>query len=181
MNVLHYQITGARNDEGLRAVGNEWLRKWRDTLRFSVPAAVVLQRLEITDLSANGAASVELGGAAGDSGQLGGVAMPSSVALVISLRTAFRGRSYRGRIYHIGLTETDVDGNQVLNARRVDLEAGYNALKTLQPAGGAASGTLGVLSYYANKAVRGVPLFTPVTTLSIDSYVDTQRRRLPGR
>lgn len=180
-NVLHYIASGERTPASLTAIGQKYLDVWRNNFRGNVPGDVTLNRVEVSDLSANGVASVDVGGSASDVGMLGQPAMPNNVTCVASLRTALRGRSYRGRVYHIGIGEGDVTGNMVLATRRANLEAGYAALRVLESTNPPITATLCVLSYFSGGTLRGTPLATPVTTVSMDGTVDTQRRRLPGR
>jgi len=98
--------------------------------------------------------------------------LPGNVALCVSLRTALAGRRFRGRKYFSGWTEADVSGNLVDAGAVADIVAGVNA-------------------FIANMITEGFPLtivsytgltnVNVVTALCVDNYVDSMRRRLPGR
>lgn len=105
-------------------------------------------------------------------------AMPMNVTVAVGLRTALRGRSYRGRIYHVGLTEDMIAFSVLLPVYVTDLVANYNALRaTLAPYGFA----LAVLSRVNGGVRRTVGVSTPVESITVDAFLDSQRRRLPGR
>jgi hypothetical protein len=107
--------------------------------------------------------------------------MPNNVAIVMSLKTGLRGKSFRGRIYHVGLSDAVVTANAVTTVQRDALVAGYSLLTTFAGATGEAIFNLVVLSYYASSVLRPTPIATPVTSVTSDGIVDSQRRRLPGR
>ena len=108
----------------------------------------------------------------------GATALPLNVTAVISLGTALRGRSYRGRIYQIGLGSNWVSGNVLDSGYRNNLVSSYGGLVT---AISAAGWTLVVVSKFHNKAPRTAGVATTVTSVSVDTNVDSQRRRLAGR
>jgi len=95
--------------------------------------------------------------------------LPAQNALVATLRTANRGRSYRGRVYESAHNEGD---NQGVGAPSALLVAGvatqWNALLTALVGSGV---SLVVASYH-------LVLATNVTAVSVDGRWDTQRRRL---
>lgn len=110
-------------------------------------------------------------------GQLGAVAspiVPLNAAIVISWRTGFRGRSYRGRTYHAGLMEVYTVGNFVDVAYANSLQARYDDLRINPPAGFG----MVIASYQANKAPRSIAELTPVISSDANNRIDSQRRRL---
>jgi hypothetical protein len=105
-------------------------------------------------------------------------ALPGNVTLVTTFKTQFGGRSYRGRSYWIGLHEGDVFGNNVTGEMRGIVEGFWELMRVLEPATGEATYQLCVVSYYANKGLRTVPVATPVVSVSTNTRIDTQRRRM---
>lgn len=105
--------------------------------------------------------------------------LPNNVAGVISLRTANRGRSGRGRMYIPGIPDTmqasPTTLTNVFVAGMVDaaikLDDYFNPLG-FQP---------GVISKRHNKQDRVTGLFQPFTSAVVDNRIDSQRRRLEGR
>lgn len=102
--------------------------------------------------------------------------VPASVAVVASHRTVHTGRSFRGRTYMMGLVEGNVGGNNVDGLLMTGIADYFTALDTAFIATGA---KLAVYSLYSDGVPRVTPVATPVTSLIINSRVDTQRKRLP--
>lgn len=101
-----------------------------------------------------------------------GVPASPNVAYLIHKNTSLGGRAGRGRLYLPGVTEANVDGAGVV------LPAGRTAIQT------AATAFLGDLTSNNTDMVLlhgpGAPISSPtnVSSLSVDSRVATQRRRL---
>lgn len=104
---------------------------------------------------------------------------PNNVAAVISTRTALRGRSYRGRMFIPGLrgdyranaSEMDSSLQSALIVAAVNLASFFTA----------ASLTPAVASrWHANEA-RAVGVATEIISFVVDTWLDSQRRRLTGR
>jgi len=104
--------------------------------------------------------------------------LPGNVTLAIRWLTAKRGRSFRGRTYHVGLREDQVVGNTIANTPATSIKAAYAQLLVDVATAG---GTLVVASRFANNAPRTVGLATPITSVFVDLNVDSQRRRLNDR
>lgn len=105
--------------------------------------------------------------------------LPNNVSFAVKYITSKRGRSFRGRTYHIGLTEDALaTGQQQLTSGFLTgLEAGYRHLVTLTWPN---SAQLVVRSIRHNNAYRSVGVMTPVKDVTAtDPVVDSQRRRLP--
>ena len=107
-----------------------------------------------------------------------GANAPTNVALVLTVRTARIGRSYRGRMYLPGVLTSgsgvnfaDVTWANALAAAWVGHFTALDASEGL---------THCVMSKSNGKVARSVAVLTPVTSVSLrDLRVDTQRRRLP--
>lgn len=155
------------------------LVSWFDThMKVLVHSSVSLNKLIITDLSNGDGPRLEYVTGLPIVGTLGGNSLPNSVSVAVKLSTNYRGRSSTGRIFHIGLSDGLLAGNQLYAAARSDLETAYNALIDH-------TSTDGFLLSVRSRTIGGVPrptgLLTQVVTASIEGTVDVQRRRLPGR
>lgn len=144
-----------------------------------LPNAVSFTEVVTTDMSTDsGAQHTTFYGTPTNGGQAS-IAMPNEVSFCISLRSASRGRSARGRAYVLALPQPLVVGNTVNTTLRGQLVDAFNTLIAL-------SNSLGrpmvVVSYRHNKVVRpGGPVYFPITTaLSVDATVDSMRKRKPG-
>ncbi len=112
-------------------------------------------------------------------GQVASPSMPNNVAMCVSFRTARRGRWFRGRNYVPGMAEDGVTNNAFLASRTAAIVAAYNSLIGVVADNG---GTWVVASRRVSNAPRLTGITEPVTAaLVTDDYVDSQRRRLPGR
>lgn len=107
-------------------------------------------------------------------------AMPANVTFCAKWGTGFAGRSARGRTFHIGLTSGNVSGNTLIGASVTAFVAVYTALLTKLGAGGTVD-KLVVTSYCNNGFWRINASSLPVTGVSIEANLDSQRRRLTGR
>lgn len=112
--------------------------------------------------------------------------MPGNVTMAISFRTANRGRSFRGRNYAVGITEAQVDGNTFVEGFGASYQTAYEDLKEVALGVGwrwvVVSRFSGVDATTHKPIPRAEGLHTPVTAaLVVDSFVDSQRRRLTTR
>lgn len=101
-------------------------------------------------------------------GSLGGVSLPSEVAEVLTLRTARRGRRYRGRIYLLPLTTLGATAAGFLGAAYpIAFVAQMNGVMAAMAG---ATWELVVASYKFGSAEA-------VTNVTMDNRFDVQRRR----
>lgn len=180
-NVLHFRSPIAPTQLEMQRLAAGLVSHWKTFTKTQLGAHISLSYVEVTDLSPAPRATEIVGGAPANTGAIAADPLPNSVAIVISVQTAQRGRSYRGRIYICGLVETQVSGNYIDASLATALDTYYTQLVAYTPGGSSVAYELGVLSYYSGGAVRAVPIFTPATAVNIETRVDTQRRRLPGR
>lgn len=111
-------------------------------------------------------ASVPLTAAAAGAGAVG--SCPSEVAMVMTLRTALRGRRNRGRIYLPAPTTTNINADGTLAA---GILTGFPA----QMVGW--NTAIGVLNYTLVVASYVGVVVNTVTSVTMDKYADVQRRR----
>jgi len=105
--------------------------------------------------------------------------VPNNVAACISWHTPYRGRSFRGRTYHIGMPSAKVLGSLIIAGHVTELKDTYQLLMTLSGSYGTYNKV--IVSYFNNGTRRAAGLPTDVTSVSVNNVVDSQRRRLPGR
>jgi hypothetical protein len=144
-----------------------------------LPAAVSLAQVVATDMSDVAGAQHSIAPTGAFVGAIAEAPMPNEVSFCISLRTASRGRSARGRSYVLATTKETVSGNLILAARADQHVADFNSLIT---AIGDAGWVWIIASYRADNAPRvGGPVYFPITNcLYTDLTVDSMRRRKPG-
>ena len=113
-------------------------------------------------------------------GVVSGTVMPLNVTASIKLGTAKRGRSYTGRNYWPAMVISYTNGNQLSNSGLAAIKTVWEALKTAISEV-TSSPQLVVVSFVHNKQYRTAGVATPVTSISVDGNLDSQRRRLTTR
>lgn len=107
--------------------------------------------------------------------------LPPQDALVISWRTALKGRSFRGRTYVPGLTEVNQDAGIWGSATTAAYDTWADAFLARYSASDPASHwRFGVVSEVTGGLKRVTPIITPVSNFGVDAEVFTQRRRGRG-
>lgn len=101
--------------------------------------------------------------------------LPNNVALVSSFRTLQVGRSYRGRVYQSGLTETQIGGDAVTVGLASQYASAWSAMNSYVGPNGF---EFVVASFRHNNVPRGTAVLTPVTSIIVNTRIDTQRRRM---
>lgn len=116
---------------------------------------------------------------AGD--EASGEALPPQCAAVLSLRTALKGRSYRGRVYLPGMGEVSQSGGTWIAAQQAKYATiAAQLLAVFGPSGTNTDWRLAVISRWLNKVERATPVAVEVNAISADNLVRTQRRRVVG-
>lgn len=111
-----------------------------------------------------------------DTGDDTSPALPGNVTATISLRTSNRGKSGRGRIYYIGLTEAKATSNELASGVAAEIEGRFEAFwSTVESV---ISADLAVVSFQLNNVPRSTGFVQNVTSVIVDAGIDTQRRRI---
>ena len=178
-NVHYYRQTQAWIVEDMTQLAQAFVTSWNSNLKTIVSDQCSLTAVKVTDMSAENAPGIEFTGGLPIRGTNTSPSLPNNVTVAIKWITLKRGRSYRGRTYHVGLMENQVDGNEVNASTLGLLRDAYAPLIYL---------TNGLITAYkvvasrislGEERITGVA--TDVTAVAIDPTVDSQRRRLPGR
>lgn len=113
-------------------------------------------------------------------GTMGGFALPNEVSYCVSLRSAFRGRSARGRFYTLSISDAQLEDTNTMTGAAAD--ALTSAVQILISDLNTAGYKLIIVSYRTNNAPRvGGPVkFIVQSAVSADLILDSQRRRKPG-
>lgn len=178
-NVLFYQGTdlsetslAALLDAVNAAIRSQVLPLLHSTLQL---LRVVGQIIDVADgLTALSVTSLPASGGAG------GTSLPSNVAVCVSKRTAFSGRSFRGRNYIPGIPSAQRSGVNELESSFVSsIRAAW---EVVLDAGVDDGWVPVVVSRFHAGAPRVTGVATPITgVIVVDNIIDSQRRRLPGR
>jgi hypothetical protein len=100
-----------------------------------------------------------------------GAPLPNQTALVVTWRTATRGRSFRGRTYTGGWGEAASNGNSPNNTALTAIRGASEDLIT------AFGGALGVLSRVHDKDLRSEAILTEITASEVGAVWDEMRSR----
>jgi hypothetical protein len=154
-------------------------KDWHDiNLKTIQVTTCALFKILATALDAEDAPSLEYTTGLPVIGTGGSDPLPMNVTVAVKWLTGFRGRSFRGRSYHVGMSRSDTLFSLMNAASIAPFEAAYNALIALITVPGQ---DLVVVSYVHNKLPRVEPLCTPIVGAFVEITLDSQRRRLPGR
>lgn len=178
-NIYHYIVDETPDATTALDLAETFKETWDANVRSLVANTVTLNRIVATIMENENDPSVEYTTGLPMAGGNSEPALPNNVSVAVRWNTNFRGRSFKGRTYHIGLTETQVTGNTISAGIISNLLTAYGELMTLPVDVGPA--VLGVASRVSHGLPRTTGVITPVTSVFINSIVDSQRRRLPGR
>lgn len=134
--------------------------------------------LIVTDVNEEGGDQITFTPIGALTGDIVSPPMPTGTTITASWRTGQAGRSYRGRTYHVGLTEQQVVANAVDSGSRTALQSAYAQLIIDANVNDT---PLVVASRVSGGVPRVVGVATKVLTVVVDEYIDSQRRRLTGR
>jgi hypothetical protein len=178
-NVLYFVGSAGVTPALATSLGTALVTWWNANFKADSVTNFILSSIYMTDLTSQTSFTVTHTTGLPSPGTNGGDPIPFNCALVASFRTAQRGRSGRGRNYVGGWPETQVSSSTPDAARVGRILTGYNLLI------GAGTFVAGlqwvVVSRFTNNAPRAVGLAIPITSVIVDSIMDSQRRRLPGR
>lgn len=171
-NVLHFTKTGFDEDDAddlLDAFSLVW---GVADLRTKVVTEVSLASMVATDMRTQGSWQREK--IVGTAGTHVGDMAAQGAALVATLRTDLRGRSYRGRYYMAGIADSElVDGNWIIGTASDVTEF----LTDLSDAALALGFVFVVLSRWLNEIERVVALGQEITSIVVRSLAPGSQRR----
>lgn len=179
-NVLHYRNTAdGVTESNLPDFAETLLAYIRTTLLPLMADTVTLLRLVAKGIDILDGIVYVATTSLPDDGGGGSPALPNSNTISYSWRTGSSGRSFRGRSYIIGLQEGHVTGNDLTSGAITAFGAAMEGLRTV----GVDDGwEMVIVSKYHAGAPRTTGVATLVTSsFFVDTKVDVQRRRLPGR
>lgn len=177
-NVYHVAVGAPPTSTSMNAIAAAFKTWWLAHLQAMEPTQVSVDNIIVTDLSSQLGGTVDYVTGLPISGTNATPTAPMNVTVAIKWLTGNRGRSYRGRSFHIQLRTDQYTGSVLNGTNAADLTTNYNALITAITAGG---WMLAVASRIQNKVPRITGLATFITGLAVDPVIDSQRRRLPGR
>lgn len=182
-NIVMENVFHVRNDTPFDAVSlalcaNVFKTWYVDELLEFLPSSYSLNKIIAKALDSDSAPGIEFTTGLPLPGGSGSAPSPNNVTMAVKWTTGLIGRSYRGRTYHVGLTESSTSGDTINSEWVSAATACYQALLTALDS---TPYELVVVSKYHNNAARATGVATQIAACSIDPTVDSQRRRLAGR
>lgn len=177
VNVYHVTSALPVITANLTTLADIFINWWTNNQRQNFTSSIALARVVVTDARVANGLQVVRTPVAPIPGTLVGATTPNNVAIVLTQRTGFSGRSFRGRTYFAGLSASDLADNILSPTAVTNLLADAASLQSQLSS---SSFTWVVASFISNGAPRINGVATPINSFGMDSRVDTQRRRLPG-
>jgi len=178
-NTLYARLEDGWSSGQAITMGGKLFDWWVANMAPSLSDQLSLDSVHGTDLENEEGFSVDFIPEASETGVIGGSSLPNNVAICITILTAARGRSGRGRNYICGIPQTHMAQNTLDTADGIAYVAAYNALPAVFDD---LVATWVVVSRFTDGLPRDVGLSRTVTGVKLtDLSADSQRRRLPGR
>lgn len=186
-NTLYFRLGSTLTPTNLTQLCEDLVTWWDSAYSDEVSSAVELVEVTATDLTSETGPVASFNPSTTLLGALTSPALPNNVSIAVSFRTAARGRSFRGRNYFVGLTESQVTNNTLSDPSAAALLGIY---QLLLPVGGTftddwiwvVASRFSGIDGDGKPIPRDVGISTPITSVVIvDKTIDSARRRLPGR
>lgn len=178
-NVLWFEGPADFSTGDLTALADGVRDWWIDQMRPLTGTDVLLTAVKATAMHSETAPTYELPVTVDNDGTASSTSVYNNTTWVVTMKTVERGRSFRGRNYIVGVPSAIVNENQVSSAYAFGVVGAYAQLLNATYVG---LNLLSVCSRFHNGAPRTSGVLTAVTGFGYaDFYLDTQRRRSPGR
>lgn len=176
-NVWYYEYAAEPTTEEMQALATELAPLINTNLLGVFSDTCSLTTIRVRNLTSEFAPGLDSVVGLPVVGDVAGNSMPTEVAACVSHLTALRGRSFRGRSYLPGLSETYVNGNTLDSGYRTQVVTGMGIIMAAIADGGP---DMVVVSRIEDGAPRVTGVTTPITSFRCDAVPDSQRRRKPG-
>lgn len=178
-NVMNFRYAGQPFGAAAAEVYGILNTVWWDGFRAQISTECTSVENYFVDLSDQAGPVAALPAFTNHTGAASGPPVPNNAALVITHRTANRGRSYRGRTYVPGIAKSVVQGSYVDVGVVSDI---VNAFNDMVDACETANVPFTIVSRVHDGNPRPEGIDTVVTLcVARDNVLDSQRRRAPGR
>ena len=178
-NVLHFASANSNDATAITTLADDLRASWRTNVMPLQSTTVQLASVYARSLDTAIAPAYESFPANAQFGDNGSPAMPNNVSWCLKFTTGLTGRSGRGRLYVVGLTENQVGNNAVNQTVADDWVVAINAIFSTA----AADGWQPVVLSRVQAGVRlANAIGYAITGIGYtDRVIDSQRRRLPQR
>ncbi len=176
LNIYHVLTPDPISTVKLTAIAQLFADWWTDSLKAMVSVDIALASVTAHNLDEVNGEKVHLPIIPNEAGTTASPSLPNNVALVVSHKTLSTGRSFQGRSYIAGITETDVLANAVSVVFAGEM---VGVFLDLDDALAVANTSLAVASFISGGVPRAEAVGTIVNSFGVGLRVDSQRRRLP--
>lgn len=178
-NTLYFETVATPTGLVVQEIAEQIGGLWATEMMAQLGASYVLTEIYARSLNTEAAPEYTDTTNAGDTGALGGAAMPGNVTWTVKFLTGLTGRSFRGRNYFPGFVEAQCIGNEVDHDTGNAIVLAYSHILTVQAD---FDWVWVVLSRVQDGVTLPNAIGAPVTQVSFtDYFLDSQRRRLAGR
>lgn len=175
-NNMAFEFGAGYDTSDLQNLSDELSTFWASEIMPLLSADVKLTEVHVRGLANDPDVEAFATASIPTTGGIGSNVLPASVAACLRLTSGFIGRSTRGRLYLAGLSDADVNDDDIAGATRALL---VNAFANLLPGYLTAGKTWVIVSRFHDNAQRAFGLTYPITGVSFSSpQVATQKRRL---
>jgi len=180
MNVLHFVKPDTWSESDCRNFHTAVSAAWNTYMSPLQANTIVCNRIVVSDIESEN--SFEYDAAPPDdlTGGNSSPVMPGNVTIATKFGTGHSGRSYRGRAYFVGLTESGVVGDQAAAGVADDINSAWTDFAGALHDGDLEA-SLAIVSYCNEGAWRTSAAVTPVTAFTTENTIDSMRTRLAGR
>jgi len=179
-NVIHFVNVAGWDSASLLQLAIDVKNAWNDNIKPVQSTSAALVKIRCTDLSSETGPSIEYTAGLPITGNIGNAVTNGAQTVATKFTTAQRGRSYRGRVYNIGIPDNAVTNNRIADDYALQLTLAWEQFRADILAEPLAS-IMAVVSTCQNNAWLTEGIATAIIGTSTDAYVDSQRRRLHGR
>lgn len=179
-NVLHFVKSAGWDLSGLIALAASVIGNWTSTVGLVTSTQAQLLTVIADNMAVEAGEHYEVTPTSPIMGGDSAAPLPNNCSFKLRFGTGLRGKSYRGGIYHSGMTEAFVTKSELASVKATAIRDAWDNL-TSQMAHDSSS-NLGIVSYCHARVWRTTAIASNVVSIDYaDLVVDSQRRRLPGR
>lgn len=179
-NIFHVLCPTDPSEADLTEIATIFRDWWDAEMQGLTVSTTSLEAIEVKDMTADGEEGILFTAGLPLAGSDANVPLPNNVTFATRLNTGFTGRSRRGRSYFAGVPADalDTDKQHITSTWQTLVMGAFADLLTALVTAGF---ELAVASTIEDGVPRTTGLVTPISSVSVNTTLDSQRRRLPER
>lgn len=185
-NTLYFERPAPWSVQSLTALVQDIVNPFIELVDLQLSNNLKYVSVEAFDLTTQSGAYYVDTSMSSNEGEVDGAALPGNAAVVVTFKTAQRGKSFRGRNYVAGIPESNASGNVITAPMQNSLITAYSSMLGALDVDGFDVFWVVVSRYTGGgpgvpSAPRAAGISTTVTAVQCNADIDSQRRRLNGR